>query len=71
MPVERHDFRWFSERVNDCLALPSDAALDALRALIDEAAADKQAGYGPPQHDINIARRKWLDLYESVYGRAA
>ena len=64
-------FRWFSERVDDCLALPADAALDALRKLIDEAEADKQAGYGPPRDDINRARRKWLDRYEHHYGRAA
>ena len=64
-------FRWFSERVDECLALGGDAALDALRKLIDEAEADKDAGYGPPEHEINIARRKWLDLYERTYGRAA
>lgn len=69
---ERHaaiGFRWFSERVNDCLALPADEALTSLRALIDEADADKRDGFGPPQHDINLARRKWLDLYASIYGR--
>lgn len=60
-------FRWFSARVDDCLALPADQALDALRKLIDDAEADKQAGYGPPQDDINRARRKWLDLYERTY----
>jgi len=60
-------FRWFSERVSDCLALPADQALDALRKLIDDAEADKQAGYGPSQDDINRARRQWLDLYERTY----
>jgi hypothetical protein len=64
-------FRWFSERVDDCLALGGDAALDALRKLIDEAEADKQAGYGPSQDDINIARRKWLALYDEIYRRNA
>ena len=64
-------FRWFSERVDDCLALPADEALDALRKLIDEAEADKRDGYGPPREDINRARRRWLDLYERTYGRAA
>lgn len=60
-------FRWFSERVDDCLALPVDQALDALRKLIDEADADKRDGFGPPQDDINKARRKWLALYEQTY----
>lgn len=61
--------RWFSERVADCLALGGEAALDALRSLIDEAEADKLAGYGPPKDDINCARRKWLALYEEIYRR--
>lgn len=64
-------FRWFSERVDDCLALPVDEALNALRKLIDEAEADKRDGYGPPREDLNRARRRWLDLYERTYGRAA
>jgi len=64
-------FRWFSQQVDDCLAPGGDAALDALRKLIDEAEADKLAGYGPPQDDINRARRKWLALYEQIYRRAA
>ncbi len=64
-------FRWFSEHVDDCVALGGDAALDTLRKLIDEAEADKLAGYGPPQDDINRARRKWLALYEGIYRRAA
>jgi hypothetical protein len=62
-------FRWFSELVDDALAQGGHAALDSLRALIEEAEADKQAGYGPAQDDINRARRKWLDLYEQIYGR--
>lgn len=60
-------FRWFSESVDECLALGGDAALDALRKLIDEADANKQAGYGPSQDDINVARRKWLALYNEIY----
>lgn len=64
-------FRWFSEKVDECAALPGDEALEALRELIDEAAAQKQAGYGPPQDEINRARRRWLALYEERYGRAA
>lgn len=62
-------FMWFSQRVDECLAAPD--SLDALRRLIDEAEADKQAGYGPPQDDINRARRKWLALYEAIYRRVA
>lgn len=61
-------FHWFSERVTDCLVLPSHDALTVLQRLIEEADADKHAGYGPPQDDINKARRKWLDLYQQVYG---
>lgn len=64
-------FRWFSERVDECLALGGDAALDALRKLIDEANADKDAGYGPPEHEINIARCKWLALFNKIYRRDA
>ena len=64
-------FRWFSQKVDDCLSVGGDAALDTLRKLIDEAEADKLAGYGPPQDDINRARRKWLALYETIYRRAA
>ena len=64
-------FRWFSEHVSDCLALPAGEALTALAKLIEDAEADKRAGYGPPQDDINQARRKWLALYEETYGRAA
>lgn len=64
-------FRWFSERVSDCLALPADEALASLRDLIEAAEADKRDGYGPSQDDINKARRRWLDLYASIYGRAA
>mgnify|MGYP001099442340 CR=1 FL=1 len=64
-------FRWFSEKVDACLALAGEAALDALRKLIDEAEADKLAGYGPPQSDLTVARRKWLDLYSEIYRRVA
>jgi hypothetical protein len=64
-------FRWFSQQVDDCLALGGEDALDALRKLIDEAEADKLDGYGPPQDDINRARRKWLALYDEIYRRAA
>lgn len=64
-------FRWFSESVDECLALGGDAALDALRKLIDEANADKDAGYGPPEHDINIARLKWLALFNEIYRKDA
>lgn len=64
-------FRWFSGKVDDCLTHGGDAALDALRKLIDDAEADKLAGYGPPRDDINCARRKWLALYEEIYRRAA
>lgn len=64
-------FRWFSQRVDDCLRLPADEAMTALHRLIDDADADKRDGFGPPQDDINKARRKWLDLYNRTYGRAA
>lgn len=64
-------FRWFSESVDECLDLGGDAALDALRKLIDEANADKDAGYGPPEHEINIARRRWLALYDEIYRKDA
>jgi hypothetical protein len=67
----REGFRWFSERVDECLALPGIEALGPLRDLIADAAADKLDGCGPSQHDIEAARRKWLDRYAEVYGRAA
>lgn len=60
-------FRWFSERVGDCLKLPVEDALSSLAKLITDAELDKQAGYGPPADDINKARRKWLDLYNRTY----
>ena len=63
--------RWFSERVADCLAHPADRALTDLAELIREAEADKADGFGPPQDDINRARRRWLDLYAQTYARAA
>lgn len=64
-------FRWFSQKVDDCLAMDSEAALGALRELITNAELDKAEGYGPPADDINSARRKWLALYDELYGRAA
>lgn len=60
-------FRWFSERVDDCLKLPVEEALSSLEKLITDAEFDKQAGYGPPADDINRARRKWLDLYNRTF----
>lgn len=65
------DFKWFSEKVDQCAALPGDEALDTLRELIEDAEASKGVGYGPPQQEINRARRRWLALYEERYGRAA
>lgn len=62
-------FEWFSERVEACLAKPATDALESLSALILDASADKRDGFGPPQDDINRARRKWLALYEQTYGR--
>lgn len=69
--VKPAGFRWFSERVADCLALPVDEALADLAQLITDAAADKMAGYGPPLDDINKARRQWMALFERHYGRDA
>lgn len=67
--IRREPFRGFSEQVSDCLALGGEPALDALRKLIEEAEADKQAGYGPPQSDLTAARRKWMALFEEIYRR--
>jgi hypothetical protein len=55
---------FFSEHV--ALAVegkPIDQALADLGKLISEATVDKECGYGPPQSELNSARRKWLDLY--------
>jgi hypothetical protein len=68
---ESGGFRWFSERVDECLALGGEPGLDALRLLINEASAQKEAGFGPPQYEIDAGRRRWLDHYATVYGRAA
>lgn len=64
---------FFSQKVDAAIAgKDEDAALSDLLALIQEAILDKEAGYGPPQEEINLARRKWLDLYEAIYsGRIA
>ena len=64
---------FFSQKVEAAIAgKDEDAALADLGALIQEAMFDKEAGYGPPQDEINLARRKWLDLYEAFYsGRIA
>lgn len=64
-------FEWFSERVEACLAKPVTEALESLSTLILDASADKRDGFGPPQDDINRARRKWLALYEQTYGKAS
>lgn len=69
-PMNAKPFRFFSEKVDECLSLPGAAGLDALRDLIVEAQSDKEAGYGPPQDDLNRARRKWLDRYDAIYVRA-
>lgn len=45
--------------------------LDRLAAMIANAQLDKDAGHGPPQDEINAARRLWLNLYNQLYGRAA
>lgn len=64
---------FFSQKVDAAIAgKDEDAALSDLLALIQEAILDKEAGHGPPQEEINLARRKWLDLYETIYsGRIA
>ena len=60
---------FFSEKVAEALSGETiHDRLSDLAALIHEATAAKEAGSGPPIEDLNIARRKWLDLYESVYG---
>lgn len=64
-------FHWFSEKVDEAATLGGEDALDALLKLIDEADTQKKHGFGPPQDDINKARRKWLAIYDDFYGRAA
>lgn len=61
---------FFSEKVDACIAGKSDAdALTDLAELITDAAAAKDAGHGPPIHELNRARRKWLDIYERLHAR--
>lgn len=48
-----------------------DDALDDLGALILEATADKEAGYGPPQSELNAARRRWLAMFDQQKDVAA
>ena len=63
---------FFDEIAAEAIAGKSDdEALTILSSLIDEAEADKRAGYGPPTETINIVRRRWLDIYARLYGRAA
>lgn len=65
-------YPFFSETVEHAIHGRSpDDQLAILADLISEAQADKEAGFGPSQHDINRARRLWLDIYASVYGRVA
>lgn len=68
---ERAGFVWFSERVQAAAGLGGEEALTALQILVADAEADKRDGYGPPQDDINKARRKWLAIYHEIYGGAA
>lgn len=70
-PVMEPRFRWFSAKVSACLEIGGVAALEKLHALITDAEFDKIEGFGPPQDDINKARRKWLDLYAQIYRRQA
>jgi len=56
---------FFSEKVEAAIAGKRlDHQLTALAALIQEAQADKEEGYGPPAEDLRAARRRWLNLYE-------
>lgn len=63
----RPGFIWFSQRVDEALALAGEAGLHEAVKLIDEAAAQKAFGYGPPQSDITAARRKWLAKFSDIY----
>lgn len=41
--------------------------MNVLAEMILDAEDQKQRGYGPPQDEINRARRRWLAIYESTY----
>lgn len=64
-------FKWFSEKVDEAVALGGETAMGVLGKLIEDAAAEKLAGYGPPQQELASARRKWLELYDEFYRKDA
>ncbi|MGO4641677.1 hypothetical protein AB4Z43_24870 [Mesorhizobium sp. 2RAF45] len=41
--------------------------LDLLREYVEQAERDKQAGYGPPEDDINIVRRRFIRIASEIY----
>ena len=69
--AETTGFVWFSERVKAAADLGGEEAEKALRQLIDDATADKLAGFGPPQDSVTAARRKWMAIYSELYRRTA
>lgn len=59
---------FFSQKVDAALKGKGEfAQLDILAEMILDAEDQKQRGYGPSQDEINRARRRWLDIYESTY----
>lgn len=58
----------FTQRIDFAIAGKEPMQqLDIIAAMIADAEADKEEGYGPPQSDITSARRRWLDIYDSIY----
>lgn len=61
----KHTPGWLTERLERAIAgKEPQEQLTIIEELIKQAERDKQAGYGPPQDEINAARRKWLRIYD-------
>lgn len=62
------DLSFFSQRA--FRAIEGKEPLDQLALLqeyVEQAQRDKLAGYGPPEDDINIVRRRFIRIASEVY----
>ena len=61
---------FFSEKVAAAIeGKTDDEALQIIASMIADTQFAKQEGSGPPQDEINQARRLFLNIYARLYGR--